>query len=101
MILHLAAAMLIAAPPRDSWFGTDKVKHFFMSALVQSASFSAARAAGASNSSAQLMGGVVTAAFGIGREVHDRRVGKIFSGKDLVWDAAGGVSAAVLLRRTR
>ena len=101
MILKFAAAVILAVPPRDSWFGTDKVKHFFMSAFVQSAAFSAARAVGASNSNAQLVGGIATGAIGIGREVHDRRVGKIFSIKDLAWDAAGGAAAGVLLRRTR
>lgn len=101
MIRELSVALLLAVPPRDSWFGTDKVKHFFMSAFVQSASFSAARALGASTSSAQVVGGISTAAIGIGREVHDRRRGRIFSVRDLTWDAAGGVAAASLLRRTR
>ena len=102
MIRELATVILLASPPRgDRWIGTDKVKHFFMSAFVQSAAFSVARAAGASHSSAQAIGGVTTGALGIGREVHDKRVGKIFSVKDLAWDAAGGVSAAALLRRTR
>lgn len=101
MIRELAAIVLLAAPPGDKWFGTDKVKHFFMSAFVQSATFSAARAAGASNSGAQGIAFVATGVVGIGREVHDRRRGKIFSVKDLAWDAAGGVSAATLLRRTR
>ena len=101
MFLALSTAVLLAVPPKDSWFGADKVKHFFVSAFVQSASFSAARALGASNSSAQTFAGVTTAAIGIGREVHDRRRGRIFSVRDLAWDAAGGVAAAALLRRTR
>jgi uncharacterized protein YfiM (DUF2279 family) len=101
MIRELAAVVLLASPPGDKWFGTDKVKHFFMSAFVQSATFSAARAAGVSSSNAQMIGGVATGVVGIGREVHDRRLGRIFSVKDLAWDAAGGVSAAALLRRTR
>jgi uncharacterized protein YfiM (DUF2279 family) len=101
MILNLTTAVLLAIPPRDSWFGTDKVKHFFMSAFVQSATFSVARAAGASHTGAQTIGGVVTGVIGVGREVHDRRVGKIFSVRDLVWDAAGATAAAVVLRRAR
>lgn len=101
MIRALATVAILASPPGDKWIGTDKVKHFFMSAFVQSATFSVARAAGASNSSAQAIGGVTTGMIGIAREIHDRRAGKIFSVKDLAWDAAGGVSAAALLRRTR
>ncbi len=102
MILGLtAAALLLAAPPRDSWVGTDKVKHFFMSAFVQSAAFSVARAAGVRSSSAHAVAGVTTGVIGIGREVYDLRQSRIFSAKDLVWDAAGGLAAAGLLRRTR
>lgn len=101
MIRELSVAVLLAAPPRDGWFGTDKVKHFFMSAFVQSAAFSAARAAGASTSAAQGTGALATAVVGIGREVYDRRRGRIFSVKDLAWDAAGGIAAASLLGRTR
>jgi putative lipoprotein len=101
MIRELSVALLLGAPPRDGWFGTDKVKHFFMSAFVQSATFSAARAAGASGRAAQATGALATTVVGIGREVHDRRRGRIFSVKDLAWDAAGGVAAASLLRRTK
>jgi uncharacterized protein YfiM (DUF2279 family) len=101
MILALSAAALLALPPKDSWFGADKVKHFFMSAMVQSVTYSAARAAGVSQASAQAIGGVTTGVVGLGRELHDRRQGRIFSVKDLVWDAGGGVAAASLLRRTR
>ena len=101
MILALSAAALLALPPKDGWFGADKVKHFFMSALVQSATFSAARAVGASHASAQIIGGATTGIVGLGREFHDRRQGRIFSVRDLAWDAAGGVAAASLLKRTK
>ena len=101
MIREITFAFVLAAPPRDGWFGADKVKHFFMSAFVQSATFSAARALGAPTSTAQAIGGVATGVVGVGREVHDKRRGRIFSVKDLAWDAAGGVAAAALLRRTK
>jgi uncharacterized protein YfiM (DUF2279 family) len=103
----LLAAVLLAAPPaqpapsRDRWFGVDKVKHLFMSAFVQSAAFSAARAAKLSVSNAQSAAGVATGVVGIGREIHDKRLGKPFSLKDLTWDAAGAVAAAALLNKTR
>lgn len=101
MIREMSVALVLAIPPKDSWFGTDKVKHFFMSAFVQSATFSAATALGASHPGAQRIGGAATGVIGIARELYDRRRGRIFSLKDLAWDAAGGVSAASLLRRTR
>lgn len=97
----LIVATVLAVPPRDRWFGADKVKHLFVSAFVQSAAFSAARAARLPRSNAHAAAGVVTAVVGIGREIHDKRAGKPFSLKDLTWDAAGGVGAAVLLKRTR
>jgi putative lipoprotein len=101
MMKAILAAALLAAPPKDGWFGVDKVKHFFMSAFVQSAAFSAARAAKLSVTNAQAVAGVTTAVVGIGREIHDKRVGRPFSVKDLTWDAAGGVAAARLLNKTR
>ena len=84
----------------DRWFGPDKVKHFLMTAFIQSASFSVARAAGMPRSNAQVVAGVSSAAFGIGKEVRDRRISR-FSVKDLVWDAAGAVTAASLMNGTR
>ena len=103
--LLLAASLAVPAdstpPPRDAWFGPDKVKHFFVSAFVQSAAYSAARGAKLSHSNAQAGAGVITAVVGVGREVHDRRVGRVFSARDLLWDAAGAVAAAALLNKTR
>ena len=101
MIKALIVAVALAGPPKDRWFGADKVKHLFVSAFVQSAAFSAARAANLSVSNAHVAAGVVTGAIGIGREVHDKRLGKPFSLKDLTWDAAGGVGAALVLNKTR
>ena len=101
MTRALLLATLIVAPPTDRWFGVDKVKHFMISAFVQSAAFSAARAAGVNRPNAQLLAGVSTAVVGIGREVYDRRQGKVFSVKDLTWDAAGGLAAAAILNGTR
>jgi uncharacterized protein YfiM (DUF2279 family) len=108
LVVSAAAALVVpevvaaqAAPRRDGWFGVDKVKHFFMSALVQSAAFSAARTVKLSRSNAHVVASVSTAVVGIGREVHDKRVGRPFSFKDLTWDAAGAASAARLLNTTR
>jgi uncharacterized protein YfiM (DUF2279 family) len=72
-----------------------------MSAFIHSATFSISRAANASRSNAQVIAGVSSAAFGIGKEIHDKRRSKHFSAKDLTWDAAGAVSAAALLHKTR
>jgi uncharacterized protein YfiM (DUF2279 family) len=97
----LVLVLVIALPPVKSWFGTDKLKHFFTAAFVQSAAFSAARAAGADHRTANLAAGGVTVAVGVAKEVKDRRAGKSFSPQDLAWDAAGAGSMAALLARTR
>jgi putative lipoprotein len=85
----------------NRWFGADKIKHFLMSALVQSATYSVGRIAGVDRSASQVTGAAAVLSIGVAKEIHDRRAGKPFSIEDLVWDAAGGVAAAALLNGTR
>jgi putative lipoprotein len=85
----------------DSWFGIDKLKHFLMSAFIESVSYSALQLAGANHRTA--MGGAIGITLGIGvaREVHDRRVpGNLFSVRDLTWDALGTGAGAILSAHT-
>jgi putative lipoprotein len=85
----------------DSWFGIDKLKHFFMSAFIESLTYSGLQAARANHRAA--MGGAigVTMAIGVGREIHDSRNPKnIFSFKDLTWDAIGVGAGTALLSHT-
>lgn len=86
--------------PGDRWFGPDKVKHFFMSAFVQTTTFAAVRAAGANHATSIWSATAATAAFGVGKEVLDRNVAGDFSARDLVYDAAGALSATALLNHT-
>ena len=90
-----------AAVARDSWFGIDKVKHFFISAFIESVSYSAFQAAHVNRRPA-LAGAIgVSAAFGVARELHDRRTpGNHFSYRDLTWDAVGIGAGAAMLTRT-
>ena len=81
----------------DGWFGADKMKHFFMSAFIQSIAYSSARAVGASHDGAFVSATAATVGFGIGREVYDGRVKKAFSYKDLVWDGAGLAAGIALV----
>lgn len=87
-------------PGGDSWFGVDKVKHFFMGAFVQSVSYSAVRAAGASHGSSLIAATVVTTGVSVGKELWDAHSGGTPSVRDLTWDAAGAGAATVLLDRT-
>ena len=91
-------------PPRqaeeDRWFGTDKVRHFFVSAMLQSLGYATLRALDVRHGSALAGASVVTAGFGIGKELSDRRHGRSVSARDLIWDAAGAGAASFLLVRT-
>lgn len=88
--------------PADNWFGTDKVKHFFTSALIQSLAYSVTQVTtGGPRSSLLLTASVATAVVGVGKEVHDRRSYGHFSVRDLTWDAAGAAAASAMLARTR
>ena len=85
----------------DPWFGADKVKHFFMTAFVHSVTYSTVRLTNADHRSSMVGAAAMSAVFGIGKELYDRRRGGVFSTRDLVWDAAGAGSAAVVLTQTR
>ena len=91
------------APPQisDRWFAEDKVRHFAMAFATTSFGHAGARALGADARTATALGAAATVAASIGKEIFDRRVGGIFSYRDLVWDAAGILAAAVLLGNAR
>jgi uncharacterized protein YfiM (DUF2279 family) len=100
--LLLAVALLgpVAPPARGGWFSPDRIKHFFLSFFVQSASYSFARAANLDHRPALIAASGVTAAAAISKELWDRRQGTGFDTGDLVWDGLGGGVATVLLVRT-
>lgn len=89
-----------AAPAGDGWFGIDKVKHFLVSAFIQSVTFAALETAGADRRTALAGASGVTMGVGLAREWHDRRRGGPFSVRDLSWDAAGAGAASLVLIRT-
>lgn len=87
--------------PRDSWLAVDKLKHFFLSAFIESLSFSGLQAIGANRNTA-FAGAITTAAgFAVGKEFYDKKTKRLFSYKDLTWDAAGAGTALVMLRSTQ
>jgi putative lipoprotein len=87
-------------PGGDSWFGVDKVKHFFMGAFVQSVAYAAVRTAGASHTASLVAASGVTAGVSIGKEIWDAHGNGTASGRDLVWDALGAGGATFLLDRS-
>jgi uncharacterized protein YfiM (DUF2279 family) len=103
LALCLAANLVYAqtAVTRDSWFGIDKIKHFFISAFIESVTYSGLQAANVKRRPA-LAGAIgVAAAAGVGRELHDKRKpGNRFSYRDLTWGAVGIGAGAVMLTHT-
>lgn len=98
---RLSLVVSLAGIGWGDWLGPDKVKHFLVSAFVQSATYSAARAAGIDRAAAQAGAGVATMSVGIWKEHNDRRLGGPFSMSDLAWDAAGALTAAAMLNGAR
>jgi uncharacterized protein YfiM (DUF2279 family) len=99
--LWLVFSLGPAALSGDQWLASDKVKHFFSSAFVQSMSYGALRTTGLGHGASLAGASLTSAAVGVGKEVHDSRVKGEFSLRDLSWDAAGAGAATVLLVRTR
>lgn len=99
MEVILAFALSLHAPPRFA-IAPDKVKHFFLSAFVQSASYSALRLSGVEHDGALVTASAATVAVGIGKEVHDARSGGRFSAGDLAWDLLGAGAAAAVLEQS-
>ena len=99
MIAQLALALSLNAPP-DNWFGSDKLKHFFIAAFTQTVAYSALQAARVDHDAALVGAWAVTATVSVAKEVHDRRSYGLFSYRDLVWDAAGAGVATLVIART-
>ena len=99
--MHFALALSLSlGGPGDRWVGQDKVKHFFLSAFVQSASYASLRAVRLSHGGALAGATAVTATLGVGKEFHDRNTPSDFSVRDLVADAAGAGAATLLIVHT-
>jgi uncharacterized protein YfiM (DUF2279 family) len=87
-------------PAGDSWFGADKLKHFFMGAFVQSVGYSSVRLSGADHHASLWAASGITAGVSVGKELWDKHAGGTPSLKDLAWDAAGAGAATLLLQRS-
>jgi uncharacterized protein YfiM (DUF2279 family) len=100
LLLVVVVLLPGAQPPRATWFGPDRVKHFLLSFFVQSASYSLARTANLEHRPSLFVASGVTAAAAVSKEIWDRKRGGGFDTVDLVWDALGAGAATALLVRT-
>jgi len=102
-LAFVVSGFTFGGPPReapaDPWFGRDKVKHFVVSAAIQSVGHSVLRANGFEYREAAWTAGATTLTIGVGKELWDRHRGRVFSWRDLAADGAGGGAAAVVLRQ--
>lgn len=98
-----AAALLLSLQLSffDGFFGADKIKHFFLTAFIQSVAYSTAQALGADRPDAMRASVGVAAGAAIGREIYDARVKGRFSVPDLIWGAGGIGAASAMLRHTK
>lgn len=85
----------------DKWIAPDKLKHFFVSAFVESASYSALRELRVSHHDAIVSAAGIAVSVGVAKEVHDSRTGEGFSLRDLTWDLAGTAAGAAFLSRAQ
>jgi len=99
MIAQVALALSLTAPP-DNWFGSDKLKHFFIAAFTQTVAYSAFQAARVHHDQAVVGAWAVTATVSVAKEIRDRRSYGLFSYRDLVWDAAGAGVATLVIAKT-
>jgi uncharacterized protein YfiM (DUF2279 family) len=85
----------------DAWFGQDKLQHAFMSMAVVGFAHAGARLVGIEKNGAVVVGVSSSAASGIWKEWHDRRIGRPFSYRDLLWDVIGIAAGALVVNNVR
>jgi putative lipoprotein len=104
-VLSMAAlaAMLLACGcstmrhQNDHWLAVDKLEHFAVFGLAGGAAAKAALDSDRSDGQAFFIGISVSTGLGAGKEVYDDKIrGHHFSGKDLVWDVAGGLVGSLI-----
>ena len=95
-----STAVVVKPSPSDSFVGLDKPKHFLLSFFIESTSFAAIQVGGADRKPAITGAILITSAFAVGREIHDRKTKGLFSIGDLFWDALGAGAGIVMLRHT-
>lgn len=96
-----ALAMPAAAQIPDRIIGPDKVQHFFLSAFIQTFTYSSLRATNLDRQSSLVGATAASASLGVFKELRDRRIRRQFSVRDLLWDAAGIGMATVFLSHSR
>ena len=101
LVLALSLSLAGGHSGGDRWLAPDKLKHFFMSAFIESASYSVLRSARVNHHDAIVGAAGIAVSVGLGKELHDSRSGEGFSMRDLTWDVAGTAAGAAFLSHAR
>jgi putative lipoprotein len=97
-VAAVAFASVLAIPASahatqpDAWLGNDKALHFASSGAISAGGYAIGAVVFDSRRSALVLGGVLSAAAGIGKEVRDLAGFGDPSWKDLAWDGIGLVT---------
>ena len=104
LLVQLATAGPVIAPPAlsgspaDEWLAEDKVKHMMMSTALVGFAHAGSRIL-IDARPALVAAAASGVAAGIWKEWRDRRSGRPFSARDLVWDALGiGIGLALVTK---
>ena len=82
---------------QDDWDSPDKYQHFLLSTAISAATAYAAKNDSRDNCEAALIGFSVTLTLGAAKESYDKRKKKtLYSGRDMVWNAAGSLTGSLL-----
>lgn len=82
----------------DPWVAEDKLQHFALSFAATQTAYGGLSVI--ADHDAAFTGAAITGlALGLAKEIHDARIGRPFSFRDLAWDAAGVALAALLVQQ--
>lgn len=84
----------------DPWIGEDKLRHLALSFAATEMTYGSARFI-LDHDTAVPVAATTALALGLAKELRDRREGRTFSTRDLVWNVAGVALGVALVRSTR
>jgi uncharacterized protein YfiM (DUF2279 family) len=99
----LSAKVGVAEPqPTDRWWARDKAIHGSVSAMLAGDGYAVASASTESPALRAVCGSAFALSLGLAKEFSDQARGRVFSWRDLTWDALGaatGTTVALLIDR--
>ncbi len=98
---HVESSKPVVSRTPDTFTGPDKVKHFMMSAFIETVGFAGLQAMNVDRGASIGAATAVTLGIGLARELHDRRSNGLFSIGDLTWDTLGAGAALLLISHTQ